>query len=452
MKTLLTVLLMIFTAVGYSQTINNMTLVGSKNEYTSGGTPSGWHYSSCWGYTDLNGREYAMIGFYGGTAFYDITDAPTITNVGMIPGPGSFYNYRNIKTYSHYAYMVSEGGDGLQIVDLQYLPDSVHFVKSYYYTGFTKAHTLSQNGHYLYLNGGNNNPAGGVTILDITDPENPVKRGTWSTRYVHDCYVRNDTIYAACINSGYLSILNATNPDNITLISEFTYPQPVTHNAWLSADGNYLAITNEGGSNHTFLWDVTNKTNAIQLSEIIPYENSMVHNAIIKGDSLYMAHYRGGIIVCDISNKSAPVEVGHYDTYPGSGTAYQGAWMVYPFFSSGKIIGSDIATGLYVLKMGTSTNITNNNGMNPDEYSLSQNYPNPFNPMTRIDFNIPKSGLVTVKVYDNTGREVATLLNEDRSSGAYSVYFDGASFSSGVYFYSIKTDGFTDTKKMLLVK
>ena len=178
----------------------------------------------------------------------------------------------------------------------------------------------------------------------------------------------------------------------------------------------------------------------------------MVHNAVIKGDSMYLAHYRGGIIVYNIANKSAPVEVGHYDTYPGSGTAYQGAWMVYPFYSSGKIIGSDITSGLYVMKLGTSTNITNNNGMNPDEYSLSQNYPNPFNPMTKIDFNIPKSGLVTVKVYDNTGREVTTLINENRSSGAYSVYFDGAEYSSGVYFYSITADGFTDTKKMLLVK
>ena len=453
MRTFITVFLILCTSLLYSQTINNMTLVGQKNDYTVGGTPAGWHYAACWGYTAPNGREYAIIGHYAGTSFYDITDAPTIVECGMVPGPGSFYNYREMKTYSHYAYIVTEGtGTGVTIVDLQYLPDSVHFVKNYTYSGYTRTHTISQEGRYLYLNGGNNSPNGGVTVLDVIDPENPVKLGSWTTRYVHDCYVRNDTIYAACISSGYLSILDATDKNNITLITEFTYPSAVTHNAWTSSNGDYMVVTNEGGSNHAFIWDIRNFNNITQVYEFIPYENSMVHNAYFKGDSLYMAHYRAGGIVYDVSNINAPVEVGHYDTYPGSGTAYQGAWNIYPYFESGKIIISDIATGLYVVKMGTSVNITHNNGMNPEEYSLSQNYPNPFNPVTRIDFNIPKSGLVTVKVYDNSGREVALLLNENKSNGSYSVFFDGANLSSGVYFYSIEAGGFTETKKMMLVK
>lgn len=454
MKKIFTILFLIIVSSGYSQSINNMTLLGTKDEYNAGGTPAGWHYAACWGYTAPDGREYAIIGHYLGTTFYDITDAPTIVNCGMVPGPSSFYNYREMKTYSHYAYIVSEGtGTGVTIVDLQYLPDSVHFVKNYTYAGYNRTHTISQEGRYLYLNGGTNSPNGGVTVLDLEpDPENPVKLGSWTTRYVHDSFVRNDTIYASCINAGYLSILDARDKNNITLIKEFTYPQAVTHNAWTTTNGDYMVVTNEGGSNHAFIWDIRDFNNITQVYEFIPYENSMVHNAYFKGDSLYMAHYRAGAIVYDVSNINAPVEVGHYDTYPGSGTAYQGAWNIYPYFESGKIIVSDISTGLYVIKMGTSVNITHNNGMNPEKYELAQNYPNPFNPLTRIDFNIPSSGHVSIKVYDNTGREVSTLLNENKMSGAYSVYFDGANMSSGIYFYSLETEGYKQTKKMMLVK
>ena len=442
MKTfLLTFFLFIITVTAYPQA-SNMTLLGNKNDYPVGGTPAGTHYSSCWGYS-AGGREYAIMGYHSGTLFYDITDAPgSIVEVGNIPGPSSFYNYRNIKVYSHYAYLVSEGGAGVQIVDLQYLPDSVHFVKSYTYSGFTRAHTVSQTGSFLYLNGGNNTTGGGLTILDLTDPENPVKRGQWSTRYVHDCYVRNDTIFAACIDDGYLSILDATDKDNITLIKEFTYPQAVTHNAWVTSDGDYLVVSNEGGSNHAFIWDIRDFNNIVQLSEIIPYENSMIHNALIKGDSLYLAHYRAGVIVYNIADKSNPVEVGHYDTYPASGLAFQGCWNVYPYFESGKIIGSDMASGLYVLQMGTVTSIDPVSTVSPDEYSLSQNYPNPFNPETKITFNIPVSGFVSLKVYDNLGREVQALVNEERTSGAYSIQFNSDNLNSGVYFYKLQSGQF----------
>ncbi|CAN5465251.1 hypothetical protein BH10BAC5_BH10BAC5_11860 [soil metagenome] len=87
-----------------------------------------------------------------------------------------------------------------------------------------------------------------------------------------------------------------------------------------------------------------------------------------------------------------------------------------------------------------------------DNYSLGQNYPNPFNPTTKITFSVPTTGLVTLKVYDMTGKETATLVNGQMSSGSYSVDFNASSLSSGIYFYSIQSGNFTDTKKMMLVK
>ena len=88
----------------------------------------------------------------------------------------------------------------------------------------------------------------------------------------------------------------------------------------------------------------------------------------------------------------------------------------------------------------------------PSAYSVSQNYPNPFNPTTKINFALPKSGLVTLKVYDMLGKEVAMLVNEVKNVGTYTVDFNGANLSSGIYFYKVSVNGFSDVKKMMLIK
>ena len=88
----------------------------------------------------------------------------------------------------------------------------------------------------------------------------------------------------------------------------------------------------------------------------------------------------------------------------------------------------------------------------PESYMLQQNYPNPFNPTTNINFTIPTSGLVTLKVYNMAGMEVAKLLNENKSAGSYTIGFNAANLPSGTYFYRLETNSFTDTKKMILLK
>ena len=99
---------------------------------------------------------------------------------------------------------------------------------------------------------------------------------------------------------------------------------------------------------------------------------------------------------------------------------------------------------------GTITGVTNN--QTPGTYELNQNYPNPFNPTTTINFSIPKSGLVTIKVFDLLGKEVTTLVNDPKVAGTYSVNFDGTNLSSGVYFYKIEANDFVAVKRMMLIK
>ena len=101
---------------------------------------------------------------------------------------------------------------------------------------------------------------------------------------------------------------------------------------------------------------------------------------------------------------------------------------------------------------GGLTEITLNNEVISLYYSLSQNYPNPFNPSTKINFTLPKQGLIKLKIYDILGREVRTLVNEVKTAGNYSINFDASDLVSGVYFYRLQTNEFTDVKQMVLIR
>ena len=111
----------------------------------------------------------------------------------------------------------------------------------------------------------------------------------------------------------------------------------------------------------------------------------------------------------------------------------------------------DIQQALSFELIPQSTGI-GNNGSIVSEYKLEQNYPNPFNPVTNIQFELPKDGFVSLKVYDMLGTEVANAVNEFRKAGTHSVTFDGASLASGVYYYKLETNNFVETKKMMLLK
>jgi hypothetical protein len=88
----------------------------------------------------------------------------------------------------------------------------------------------------------------------------------------------------------------------------------------------------------------------------------------------------------------------------------------------------------------------------PQTFELDQNYPNPFNPSTIINFSLPSSGYATLKIYNALGEEVAVLLDEKLTTGTYQVDWNAGGLSSGVYFYQLKTEGYVETKKMILMK
>ncbi|HCA41926.1 MAG TPA: hypothetical protein DEP28_01590 [Bacteroidetes bacterium] len=121
-------------------------------------------------------------------------------------------------------------------------------------------------------------------------------------------------------------------------------------------------------------------------------------------------------------------------------------------YVSGNSVGSNLVADFLTMKIDKSTNIEPFNSSIPDNLSLNQNYPNPFNPETKIKFQISNSSEVTLTVFDNVGREVAVLLNQFLIAGNYEFNFKAKGLSSGIYFYRLSSENFSETKKMILLK
>lgn len=120
--------------------------------------------------------------------------------------------------------------------------------------------------------------------------------------------------------------------------------------------------------------------------------------------------------------------------------------------SSGNGAPFNVATTVSIVGFPVITEVNNNSGVTPSRFELSQNYPNPFNPSTTIKFSVPKDGNAAIKVYDVKGQLVKTLVNQRIIVGNYTVDFNASELSSGVYFYTLETPDFKETKRMILVK
>jgi len=331
--------------------------------------------NDCWGYTSPSGREYAL--FCGNIGLYvvEITVPSAPVQVAFIPGELSLW--RDAKVYGTRCYVVSEGGGGIQVVDLANVDaGQVTLTNTVTSGGNGSTHNVAIDtvSGYLYRCGGLSN---GLRIYSLANPGSPQYVGSWGNRYVHDAQIKTFTSgpYAgkqiAFCCSGFnggsvetgVSILDVTNKSNIIHRGQITWPAAAySHQAWLSDDGQTLYVNDEldeKGSNPT-------KTHIIDVSDIddpqyvTTFTNdslSIGHNLYVKGDLLYEANYRSGLRVFDLSNAPASVpEIAFFDTDPTSDAAtFNGMWSNYPFFSGGKVIGSDLERGLFVLWVGQPT-------------------------------------------------------------------------------------------------
>ena len=306
------------------------------------------------GYVDSSGNEYALVGYSGGLQIIDVTDP--VTPVVIFNVPGTTSNWREVKTWQNYAYVTTEGCcNGLQIINLGYLPDSFQ-VKTWKGTGaianqLETIHALHIDAGYAYLFG-SNLFNGAAVIADLADPWNPVFAGSTPGTYIHDGYVRNDTLWAGHIYDGYFSVMDVSNKANPVMITTQTTPGQFTHNTWLNDQGNVLFTTDEVNSSYLTSYDISDLGNIQELNRIqlTPGSGSIVHNTHTINDFEVVSWYKDGIAIVDVSRPDNMIITGHYDTYTqGSGSGFDGCWGVYPYLPSGTIVASDMSNGLYVL-------------------------------------------------------------------------------------------------------
>lgn len=151
------------------------------------------------------------------------------------------------------------------------------------------------------------------------------------------------------------------------------------------------------------------------------------------------------MIVSDTSHKPV-VTMGNGIFPPQQTYPYQMVWTVYNKDSAGFSMLYALGKNIYI------TDIRKTGEEIPGNYNLSQNYPNPFNPSTNIKFQIPENSFIKISIYDNTGKEIETLVNDNLSAGEYEVKWDAGKYSSGVYYYRLQSGDFQDTKRMVLLK
>ena len=355
----------IFNALA-AQISNNMTLLG---QWDDDDLPlrSGLAYNEIWGYADLNtGNEYAIIGTVKKVFILDITNPSSPTVEAEFTG-GSNTIWRDMKTYGSYLYCVAdEGSEGMMIIDLSDFtsgPTLVAQLKN----DFLRAHNIfidESNGRLYVV--GSNAQSQGMIVYDLTvDPENPTLLANMSMPggYIHDMYARGNTVYCNHGNSGLYvyDLSTVTSPVQLGALTSYA-ESGYNHSSWLNDAGDYLVFCDETHGRGVKMLDVSSFSpmTVVDLfrSELMAptYTNSIAHNPLIKGDSVYISYYHDGIQVFDISTPNDVKRVAYYDTYtahPDYG-GYDGAWGVYPFLPSGNIIGSDILNGLHVLAFSSN--------------------------------------------------------------------------------------------------
>ena len=334
-----------------------------------------------WGWTDsFDGKEYALMGLDDGTAFVDISDPEVPLYLGKLPSATVNSSWRDIKVYEDYAFIVSEApGHGLQVFDLsklRSLKTQQTFDSDLNFNEFGNAHNIAINKEsgFAYVLGSKLFD-GGPAFIDINSPLNPSIVGGYSfSSYTHDAQVvkyhgpdtrfkEKEILFGSNSIGGennQLIILDVTDKKKPELISSIEYSNAgYTHQGWISDDHKYFFLGDEldelkiGHRTKTRVFDIQNLENPIIHNTYYGQTASIDHNLYVKGSKIYMANYTSGMRVVDFNNISDNDfrEEGYFDTYPSdNSTNFFGAWNVYPFFSSGVILISDINYGLFIVK------------------------------------------------------------------------------------------------------
>ena len=315
------------------------------------------YYNDVWGYSG-GGKEIVILGTDEGTAFIDATDPTNPEEVKFIAGPNSIW--RDMDTWGNHAYIVTEGGAGIQIVDLSNPLDPT-LVKTCCTSLVDHSHTIyiDKTAGVLYANG----TGFGMRVFSLADPVNPALITTYTASYVHDSFAQNGLALLSLISAGQLRLMDVSALPTLTQLDSLATPRAATHNAWANAT-NTLAITSDETTNGSLgVYDISDPTNVQLLSQFSTGTGSIIHNAYFLGNYALCSWYTDGFVAIDLSNPTSPRKFASYDTYPGASGGFNGAWSIYPFQPSGVVYISDQQTGLYIVEVKCYPAVHYGNGL-----------------------------------------------------------------------------------------
>lgn len=230
---------------------------------------------------------------------------------------------------------------------------------------------------------------------------------------------------------------------NFTWLHELPLDTVLSGDAAAGAD-NFLYVGEDGNSYLTGFFRGE-----------VDYGNGVVLSAIDWYDVFVLSLSPEGEVRWAKSAGSALYDQGNGITGDSDGNLYLSGLVSHDYlFDTFSGVGANY--NLFLAKLGTGKPVVVDDGssdrVSVDEFRLMQNYPNPFNPTTTISYQLPQAGQVSLKVYDVLGKEVASLVNERKPAGSYSVEFEGADLASGIYLYQLRAGGFVEVRKMVLLR
>ncbi len=418
----------------FAQVSLNVDLLFNWNDTSLIDNGSGSTYNETWGFVQ-DGQEYGVIGSTFGTHIVQITAQDELVEVARVPGrfQGPVV-HRDFHDHNGFLYAIcQQGASSLQVIDLQGLPDSVSVVYDED-SLFAIAHNIfiDTATSKLYVDGP---PGHAMSVYDITDPVEPSFLSHFDEIvYVHDCFVRNDSAYLNGGSEG-LFVYDFSNTTTPTILGSLTtYPdQGFNHSGWLSEDGNKYVFADENLALRMKITDVSDLTDITTQALFNSEVDSLTvpHNLMLANDIAYVSHYNDGLRIFDVSNSNSPVQIGYYDTHllPDTASRFMGAWGVYSFLPSGRILVSDRQEGLFLF------NFDNPNSV-PDG-SVTQGfqvYPNPSNGVFSVGVGLDLQG-APLTVYDVRGKLLVSL--GELSFGEHTVNLSG--LGSGMYLLRLGT-------------
>jgi len=430
--------------------------------------PNQNRYSGCWGwYQASKNKEYAISGTSNGTYFIDVSVPASPSVCAFVPGKKNS-TWREMKTYQNYCYITCDDAqpNKFTIVDMQYLPDSVHIVH-YGNKYFERGHTIWIDQDKMYIGATTySSGSSAMTVWSLANPEDPVllRRVEQDIpppvfSYVHDMYVRNDTIYASTGWQG-LHILRLDSNNIFQHLGSYSgYPSAgYNHSSFLTQNGKHLVFCDEVPSSIPIhLVDVQNFGNIQPVKTFNPDSATTPHNPYIIGNKwAIVSCYQDGLHIYDISNPTQISHAGFFDTYPQGGAnagdyrgeTYKGNWGAYPFLPSGIIVANDMQNGVFILDASDAynTNIINPVGL-PSVASVPANlivYPNPAN--TALAIHLKSNGKTRVRIFDMLGKEVYSK----NHIGAIAEAIDVSALENGNYVLSVTNDFQAQHKKIII--